>query len=137
MAKDTRITDTLRNLQANSVKDEYDDGWLYIYDGTRPAGPSVAVTTQVLLSKHPLDNPAMSSASGGVCTFNPIGTVNAVGSGTATWGRMKKADDTTPLSDVSVGMSNANIILTNTTIVAGVPVSIVSLTMVVPAQTLG
>ena len=50
MAKSTGWTNAVRNLMAESIDQEYNDGYLRIYDGSRPACPSTAVITQTLLA---------------------------------------------------------------------------------------
>lgn len=134
MAKLTGWTNATRNLMADGVDGEFNTGYLRIYDGTRPATPATAVTTQVLLAELRFANPAAASVTNGVITFDTISPdTSANATGTATWARCLKSDGTTALCDLNVGTSDANIIVTTTAISAGVQVSVTSATITVAA----
>ena len=134
MAKLTGWTNATRNLMADGVDGEFNTGYLRIYDGARPATPATAVTTQVLLAELRFANPAASSVTNGVITFDTISPdTSANATGTASWARCLKSDGTTALCDLNVGTSDANIIVTTTAISAGVQVSVTSATITVAA----
>ena len=134
MAKSTGWTNAARNLMADGVDGEFNDGYLRIYDGARPAGPSTAVTTQVLLAELRFPNPAAASVTNGVITFGSISPdTSANATGVATWARCLKSDGTTAICDLNVGTSDANIIVATTAISAGVQVSVTSATVTVAA----
>lgn len=129
MAKDTRITNAVRSLQALAIDQEFDNGYLRIYDGTRPAGPSTAITSQVLLAELRFAATAVSSESNGVLTFATITKdTSANATGTATWARCLKSDGTTAIADIEVGTSGANLNLSTVSIVSGVEVDVTSFT---------
>lgn len=134
MAKSTGWTDAVRNLMADAIDGEYNDGYLRIYDGSRPANPATAVTTQVLLAELRFANPAASSVTNGVITFDTISPdTSANNTGTASWARCLKSDGTTAICDLNVGTSDANVIVSTTAISAGVEVSVTSASVTVAA----
>ena len=100
---------------------------LRIYDGTRPANPQTAVTSQVLLAELTGPTPFAAGASGGVLT---VGTItddsSADATGTASWFRLFKSDGTTVVMDGDVGTSGSDLNLNTTSIVAGGPVQVTS-----------
>jgi hypothetical protein len=134
MAKDTRITNAVRTLQANAIATEFNNGYIRIYDGTRPAGPSTAIGSQVLLAELRFASTAVASESNGVLTFGTITKdTSANATGTATWSRLLKSDGTTALADIEVGTTGANLNLSTTSISAGVEVDITSITWTIAA----
>jgi hypothetical protein len=135
MSKDTRITNAVRTLQANAIAPEFDSGYIRIYDGTRPAGPSTAISTQVLLAELRFASTAVASESNGVLTFGTITKdTSANATGTASWARLLKSDGTTAIADVSVGTSGTNIVLSTTSIAEGVEVDVTSASWTVAAS---
>jgi hypothetical protein len=135
MAKLTTHNATFRNVLATSAAPEFNDGYIRIYDGSRPALPSDAVTTQVLLAELRFANPAAASITGGVIAFDTIvKDSSANNTGTAAWARCLKSDGTTALIDVSVGTSDANLILSTLSIQATVEVDITSFSFTVAAS---
>lgn len=101
------------------------------YDGTKPAGPDTAISSQTLLGTLTCSDPA-GSVSGRVLTFSSITNDSAAdASGTASWARLLDSSGTAVL-DVSVGLSGsgADLIMNTTTFVSGAgPISISSLTV--------
>jgi hypothetical protein len=135
MAKLTTHTNAIRNLMADAIDGEFNDGFIRIYDGSRPSSPSDAVSTQVLLAELRFADPAAASVTNGVITFDTIvKDTSANNTGTAAWARCLKADGTTALIDVSVGTSDANMILSTTSIQATVEVDITAFTYTVAAS---
>lgn len=125
---------TRTNLAANAAVDAMaallDGGWIDIYTGVQPTLASdPAVGT--LLASLQFGSPAFASGVAGVAQANAITQESdAPATGTAAWYRCKRADHTTGVMDGSVGMSNANLILTSTSIVihGQVPLSSFALT---------
>lgn len=108
-------------------------GWIRIYDGAQPANAGTAITTQNILAELRFGATAFPASSGGVATANAItGDSSANNTGTAAWFRLFKSDGTTAILDGSVGLSAADMILTTLSIVAGVSVGLVSLTISIP-----
>ncbi len=137
MAKDARLSNAMRSLQANAIDQEYDNGYLRIYTAGsgRPAGPDTAISDQVLLAELRFAADAVASESNGVLTFAALTPEDAaLATGTAAFARALKADGTTALQDYSVGTSDANVVLATTSIVAGVQVSVSSMTVTVAAS---
>lgn len=109
-------------------------GLLKIYDGTQPASPDTAITTQVLLSTHTCGSPfgpASSSAHPSVLTANAIGSATAGNTSTATWFRITTSGGTAHV-DGSAGTSGTDLILNSASITSGQTVSITSATVTSP-----
>lgn len=107
------------------------NGLLRIYDGSQPAGPGTAVTSQTLLAELALSATA-GTVSSGVLTFGTItqdSSANATG--TATWYRVTTSGGT-GVVDGSVGTSGADLNLNTTSIVTGGPVAVSSFTYTAP-----
>lgn len=118
-------TTTIRNAMLDTITTRAGaSALLRIYDGTRPATGGTATTLLAELTCNATFAPA---ASAGVLTLNAItqdSSANATG--TATWGRIVKADGTSFVLDFSVGTSGSDLNLTTTSIVATQPVSVTS-----------
>lgn len=122
-----KISTAARNAACDAVVDLLDGGpsfgTIKIYDGTQPAGPGTAITTQVLLATFTLEDPAFGSASTGVATLDttPILSTTGLAASTATW--FRAADSTgTAVLDGSAGTSGTDLILNTATISVGVTV---------------
>ena len=101
---------------------------LRIYDGSQPAGPGTAVTTQVLLAELTCNATFAPAASSGVLTLNSITQdSSADATGTASWFRIVTSGNTAVI-DGSVSTSGADMNLNSTSIVSGGTVSITSAT---------
>jgi len=106
-------------------------GYVEYYNGTMPADPTVAVTTQTKLATLVLSDPA-ATYSNKVITFNGILQDNSAdANGTPTWARFKDSTGAAVM-DVDVGdlASNAVIKVTIVPLVAGGPVLINSMLLV-------
>ena len=101
---------------------------LRIYDGTQPAGPGTAVSTQVLLAELTCNATFAPAASSGTLTLNSITQdSSADATGTASWFRIVTSGGTAVI-DGSVSTSGADMNLNSTSIVSGGTVSITSAT---------
>lgn len=98
-----------------------------IYTGTKPADPSEAITTQVLLGTLTC-SPTAGTFSGRRFTFNPITQDSAAdASGTATWARFLDGAGTGVLDvDITTTWGGGFMQMNNTAITAGGPISITS-----------
>jgi len=110
---------------------------MVIYDGTRPANPGVAVGAQVALATLNLPDPCFGNASavsgGAAASGNAITEVNASASGTATWFRVYDGNGAAHHDgDVSGTGGSGDAKLSNTALVSGVGVSVVSMTYTQP-----
>lgn len=140
MAKNTTISNNAAKAAADAIVDLLDAGAsagkLRIYDGSQPAGPDTAVTTQTLLAELTLSDPAFGAAAdddpGGKATADTItddSSANAMG--TAAWFRAVDSDGNAVI-DGSVGTSDADLILDSVSITAGQTVSVTSWTITMP-----
>lgn len=110
---------------------------LIIYDGTEPAAPATAITTQVALVTFNLPDPAFGVAvdttQGGTATANAVSPVAAAASGTATWFRILDGNNVVILQgDVTDTAGSGNLKVSSTSIVSGIEVSVISLTYTQP-----
>lgn len=140
MALATRMSNVAAKAACDAIVDLIDGGSgagkLRIYDGTQPADPDTAVSTQTLLAELTLSDPAFGNAAdanpGGRATASSItqdSSANATG--TAAWFRVVDSNDVAIL-DGSVGTSGCDLNLVTTSIVSGQPVQITSFTVTMP-----
>lgn len=128
MASNITFSTTLKNARGDAITTAIGNaGLLRIYDGTQPAGPGTAISTQTLLAELTCGSPFAGSTSSGVLTANSITSdSSANATGTAAWARIVKSDGTTAVMDCTVGTSGADINLVTTSIVSTQPVAISS-----------
>lgn len=122
------ITNALSQTFMNAVTAAIDAGSgagkIRVYDGTQPAGPATAVSTQTLLAELTFSDPSFGAATdanpGARITANSITQdSSADASGTATWFRCLDSDNNAVIDgDVGLAGSGANMELTTTTITA-------------------
>jgi hypothetical protein len=133
MAANTHLSIASWNLALNAALDApCNNGYMEIYTLAQPATPDTAITSQVLLATLPLSATAFTAASGGTKTANAITSGTAVATGTATWFRVYKSDNSTAVIDGSVGTSAADLNLNDTAITSGGSVSVTSWTVSCP-----
>ena len=102
-------------------------GLLRIYNGTRPADPGTAITSQTMLVELTCNATAFApAASGGVLTANAISNGTAAATGTASWFRLFQSNGTTAIIDGDVGTSGSDLNLNNTSIATSQTVSVTS-----------
>lgn len=134
MALNTRITTAAANAALDALLALIGaSGFLDIYDGTQPAGPATAPTTQTKLARLALSADAFGDASAGVATANAITDGTGLADGTPSWFRLCTAAGAGVL-DGSAGTSGTNLVLAAATIATGVTVSVSSLTVTLPTQ---
>lgn len=106
---------------------------LKLYDGSQPASPDTAVSTQNMLCSLTCNATAFGSEGSGVLTAGAISSgtgAAAAGTGTnSTWFRLFKSDGTTAVLDGTVGTSSADLILNNVSIATGQSVSVTAFTI--------
>lgn len=104
-------------------------GKLEIYAGTDSAGTTNAEGT--LLATLTLGSPFAPAASGGVQSPTLPAATTGVANGTAGWARVTKADGSTAVMDLTVGLagSGAQLILGSLSIVSGGAVNITGWTI--------
>jgi hypothetical protein len=101
-----------------------------------PQGTLEVLTSgDVLLAEFDLDNPAFGAAASGVATAEAIADTTAGASGTAAKWAAKNRDGTTVMSgNAGLSGSGASLILSNTTVNSGDPMSVLSWTITQPAS---
>lgn len=130
MANNPKRTNTAANAACDAMAALANSGRLKIYDGTQPATADTAVTTQTVLADLTMNATAFGAAVAGVATANAITSdASADASGTATWFRLLKSDNSTVILDGSVGTSGADLNLNSVAISAGAAVAITSFTL--------
>ena len=130
------LSDSARNAACNTVVDLVDiggPGRLAIYDGTKPADPQTAVTTQTKLAELPLDSTAFDTATNGSAALNTVDSTLALANGTAAWFRIFDGNDT-PIADGTVGTAEADLTTRAVDWTTGSIVQIVSLTLLIPTE---
>lgn len=130
MANNPKRTNTAANAACDAMAALANSGRLKIYDGSQPATADTAVTTQVVLADLTMNATAFGAAVAGVATANAITSdSSADATGTATWFRLLKSDNSTVILDGSVGTSGADLNLNSVAISAGAAVAITSFTV--------
>jgi len=124
-----KISTAARNAAADAIVDLVDGGASFgkirVYDGTQPAGPGTAVSTQTLLAEFTLPDPAYGAASTGVTALDatPVITATGVGAGTATWFRALDSNNVA-VFDGSAGTSGTDMIMNTATVSVGLALEI-------------
>lgn len=114
---------TLKNARMQLVPDMIDGLTPAASTGTPSAGKLVIMTSGgTVLATFPLPTPSM-LISGGVATLQGVPlTVPASATGVAAKGAFRNSGNTNVDSNLTVGTSGTNIILTSTSVTAGQPV---------------
>lgn len=100
-----------------------------LFTGTQPANANTAITSQVLLVSMVIAG-VFGTDVNGTLTLGAVTAGTAATSGTATWFRIYKSDNTTVVMDGSVGTSGADLILNDVNITALQTVAISSGTII-------
>ena len=130
----TRLSTIARNTALDAIGSLLDNGYIRIYNGTQPASPDVAVSTQTLLAELRFGTPAFGSASNGIITAGSITDEDmALYTGVATWFRVLDASENA-LWDGSVGTDTANMNLSTTSIQNGARITLSSLLLTLGMQ---
>lgn len=132
MAVNLKYGGTLKGGRLDQITSKIGASGLFrIYDGTQPAGPDTAITSQNKLSENVMNATFAPAASTGTnsatLTANAIANATAGMSGTAAWFRMLNVTGPVAHIDGSAGTSSADLILDNTSINSGQTVAISSL----------
>lgn len=94
-----------------------------IYAGAQPANANTAISGQTLLVTLTVTG-SFGTDSNGTITLSSVANGTAVATNTATFFRITQSDGTTVVMDGSVGISDADLVLNNTSIATGQVVSI-------------
>lgn len=129
MASNLKYSTALKNAKLDAITTQVGgSALLRIYDGSQPAGPGTAISTQNLLATLTCNATFAPGASGGVLTANAITGANAALTGTASWFRLLTSGATAVI-DGTVGTASSDAIIDNTSIVSGQAVSCTALTI--------
>ena len=124
MSLDTQLADVAVNAEADALARLLDNGYLRLYNGTKPATADTALSGNTLLAELRFNATSAPAASGGILTFNAITQdSSANNSGTVSFFRAFKSDGTTVVMDGTVGTASSNALVASTTITAGQAVS--------------
>lgn len=128
-AHSLKLSNATANLAADTVAALFNSCYLKIYDGTQAATADTSIGAQVLLATPRCNSTAFGSASSGVATANAFTSdTDAAATGTATWFRVLKSDNSTVIMDGSIGTSGADINLATVSIAQHATVTISSFT---------
>ena len=124
MANNTVISTAARNAAMAAVTaliDAGGAGTIEIYDGTQPAGPGTAISTQNKLVTLTHAATSYATPSVGVATANAITSGSCAIAGTATWARHRSGGGTAVIDrTVGTSASDINLILIAMTVGQGV-----------------
>lgn len=133
MALNPQLSLEAVNAQANALAPLLNSGYIRIYEGAQPDSADDAITDQILLAELRFAATAFPAAVAGVLTANAIvADASANATGEAEFARLFKSNGTSPIADGTVGTSDANILLSTTSITVGTAVSIAALVITVP-----
>ena len=132
MAANTHLSLASWALALDSALNVLNSGFIQIYTGTQPATPDTGLSGNTLLATLSLSATAFGATSAGVKTANAITSATASATGTATFFRAFKSDDTTAVIDGSVGTSGTDMVLNDVAITTGGTVSCTSWTVSMP-----
>jgi len=129
MASNLKYAVLLKNAKLDAITTQVGgSALLKIYDGSQPASPDTAITTQNLLVTLTCNATFAPGASSGVLTANSITSGTAGATGTAAWFRLTTSGGTAKI-DGTVGTSGTDAIIDNTSVASGQSVSCTSLTI--------
>lgn len=131
MSTNTHVSQAGWNAALSALTALANGGTVTIYNGSQPATPDVAVTSQVALVTLNLSATAAGSASAGTATMNAVTSAVAGNSGTASWFRVY-ASGGAAVWDGDVGTSGADMNFTTTTFTSGVTYGVTSWTVSMP-----
>ncbi|XXX79194.1 hypothetical protein WMF30_10510 [Sorangium sp. So ce134] len=129
-----RVSTASRNTMIDAWTALLNGGSIRIYDGSRPATPETAVSTQVLLATLTLNATAFGAAASASATANAITSdSSADATGTAAWARVVTSGGTA-VADLTVGAtgSGADIEFNSVAFQAGAQISISAFAVSMP-----
>jgi hypothetical protein len=124
MPSNLKYSNGTRNAQQNGlITYAGSNALINIYAGGQPANANTAISGQTLLVTLTVTG-SFGTDSNGTITLSSVANGTAVATNTATFFRITKSDTTTVVMDGSVGISDADLVLNNTSIATGQVVSI-------------
>lgn len=128
MALDPVVSAASANAAVDAQAARLNGGFVDIYTAPKPAGPSVAITTQTKLARLTLANPAFAAGVAGIAVANAVGSdTSADATGTAAWTRMRKSDETAEYDGTAGVGTGFNLNLSTVSLFVGQLVQITSL----------
>lgn len=119
---------TTRNAWATQLVTDTSAGTLKFWSGTEPPNCGSADPGSGLLCTITLPNPALALSGGGTVVIQGTWNANASASGIATFFRIYNSGSTC----VMQGNVTTDLVLNNTTLTSGQPVTVTQFTMVMP-----
>lgn len=117
MAHAAKFSDAFVNAMLAAGLTVLDNGYCDVYDGAKPADPSVALTTQVRLARLRFQTPSAPYPVAGVTTTVALTSDVDTVAGTATWCRLWTAALAATI-DGTVGIADADLVLNTLTFLA-------------------
>lgn len=132
-----RINNDFAIMLADAAVDVFDGGELAVYSGTRPANADTAIGAQVKLVDFVMGTPAFGAAvnagAGGTATAEDVAAVTALATGTATFFRLTNVAGTRTIDGTVTDTTGAgDLKLSSTSVISGIDVTVVSLTVTMP-----
>ncbi len=116
MANNPKLSVARRNAALDTIFDVLDGGgFVDLYDGAQPATTETAIGAQVKLARNALNADVAPAASSATKTANAIASSTALATGTATWATFVTSAGVRVI-DVSVGTSDADVIMASVAI---------------------
>lgn len=135
MALDTRLANAQRSRAADAVTARLNNGYLRFYGGTRPATADTGLSGQSLHAEVRFNATAFDPAVNGVAVARALTADSAIDlGGTPTWARAFESDGVTPVLDLEVGTSGANINIASLPLTQNAELQVNSFTYTQPAQ---
>src|SRR5206468_4948716 len=129
MASSLKLSAAAANVAVDALAALLNGGTILFYTGVQPATANTALTTQTLLGTCTFSNPAFGAAVAGIATANSIAAdADVDASGEATWFRAKTSGSATVL-DGSCGTSDADCLLSTTSIQLHGSITITAMTI--------
>lgn len=124
MPSNLKYSNGTRNAQQNGlITYAGSNALINIYAGSQPANANTAISGQTLLVTLTVTG-SFGTDSNGTITLSSVANGTAVATGTAAFFRITQSDGTTVVMDGSVAISDADLVLNNTSIATGQVVSI-------------
>jgi hypothetical protein len=130
MASNLQYSNGTRNAQQQGLITYAGSGAIiHLYTGTQPANANTALSGNTLLVSLTISG-SFGTDSNGTLTVGSVSNGTAVATGTATFFRITKSDDSTVVMDGTVGTSGADMNFNTVSIVTGDTVAITSGTII-------
>lgn len=130
MASNLQYSNGTRNAQQQGLITYAGSGAIiHLYTGTQPANANTALSSNTLLVSLTISG-SFGTDSNGTLTVGSVSNGTAVATGTATFFRITKSDNSTVVMDGTVGTSGADMNFNTVSVVTGDTVAITSGTII-------